>query len=224
MTSRWWIVPCLLFLCYLPFSSMIDLEVAHFFAVGERFRAPKWTWFVYTYGIIPGQVLFVVSCISLCVLFFRNIRSSLFFSSLYICLTLVIGGGLISHALFKQFWQRPRPKQTTLFGGKYPYCPAWKTYTGKKDRHLRSLPSGHATMGFYFFSLYFVGRRLRKKYISVFGMGVGWILGAVLCYARFSQGGHFLSDSILSLFVMWQTCYWLDRILEKFCEPETTHS
>lgn len=216
MTPRWWIVPLLLFVCYIPFSSLSDLEIANYFSLEGKFKAPKWTWLVYTYGIIPGQLLFVCSALAFLYLCLQRSRSQLFFASAYVCLTLIVGGGLVSHAIFKKFWQRPRPKQTTLFGGKYPYCPAWKPYKGKKDRHLRSLPSGHATMGFYFFSLFFVGRRLRKRLLSVFGAGAACVLGAILCFARLSQGGHFLSDSVLSLFIMWQTCYWLDRALENY--------
>lgn len=217
----WWTVPLALLFCYIPFSSIIDLKIAHFFSIAGKFKAPKWTWAVYTYGLIPGQILFA-SCLLTClVLFLQNVRSRLFFSSLYICLTLVIGGGVISHALFKQFWQRPRPKQTVLFGAKYPFCPIWKSYKGKKDRHLRSLPSGHATMGFYFLSLYFVGRRLKKIYLALFGIGMACFMGTLLSFVRFFQGGHFFSDSVLSLFIMWQTCYWLDRALgDYFVERE----
>jgi lipid A 4'-phosphatase len=92
----------------------------------------------------------------------------------------------------------------------------WKCYKGKKDRHLRSLPSGHASMGFYFLSLYFIGKRLRKKYLTLFGAGMALFLGTLLSFVRFSQGGHFFSDSVLSFFIMWQTCYWLDRLLEDY--------
>lgn len=222
--SLWWIIPLVLFCCYLPFSSLIDLKIAQFFSVGGKFKAPKWTWVVYTYGIIPGQLLFIGSLVTSLFLYCKKSRTPLFFSSLYICLTLIVGGGLVSHALFKQFWQRPRPKQTTLFGAKYPYCPVWKSYQGKKDRHLRSLPSGHASMGFYFFSLYFLGRRLRKKYLALFGMGAACLMGVLLSYARFAQGGHFFSDSVLSLFIMWQTCYILDRLLEDSIVQRKTDS
>ena len=224
LSYLWWMTPLLLFFCYIPFSSAIDLKIAHFFSIGGKFKAPKWTWDVYTYGLIPGQILFATSLLTCATLFLQNSRSRLFFSSLYICLTLVIGGGLISHALFKQFWQRPRPKQTILFGAKYPFCPIWKSYKGKKDRHLRSLPSGHATMGFYFFALYFLGRRLKKFYLALFGIGMACFMGTLLSFVRFFQGGHFFSDSVLSLIIMWQTCYWLDRALGDYFVAREAYS
>jgi membrane-associated PAP2 superfamily phosphatase len=224
ITSLWWIIPLALFLVYIPLSSIIDLKIADFFSVEGRFKAPKWTWSVYTYGLLPGQLLFLGSFFTTLYLFVHKNRSSSFFASLYICLVLIIGGGLVSHAVFKQFWQRPRPKQTTLFGAKYPYCPMWKLYKGKKDRNLRSLPSGHATMGFYFFSLYFVGRRLKKKYLALFGIGMACFLGTLLSFARFSQGGHFFSDSVLSLIIMWETCYWLNRWMENYFECQTSYA
>jgi lipid A 4'-phosphatase len=220
----WWLLPLVLFFCYIPFSSAIDLKIADFFSVEGRFKAPKWTWNVYTYGLIPGQILFVISIVTAFILYFPNARSRLFVPSIYICLVLIVGGGLVSHAIFKQFWQRPRPKQTTLFGAKYPFCPLWKSYKGKKDRNLRSLPSGHASMGFYFFALCFVGRRLKKKYLALFGITMACFMGTLLSFARFSQGGHFFSDSVLSLIIMWETCYWLDRVMGDYFDSREAYT
>lgn len=211
-SSLFWSIPLMLFLLYLPFCSTIDLNVAHFFSVNGRFNnAPKWTWLVYTYGLLPGQLLFAGSSITCLILFFLKSRGSPFFITLYLSLVLIVGGELISHVIFKQFWQRPRPKQTVLFGGKYPYCDMLTQYKGEKDRNLRSLPSGHTIMGFYFFSFIFLGRRLKKKSLVILGIALSLFLGGILTYSRLAQGGHFLSDIILTLLIMWQSAYWLDR-------------
>jgi len=207
-----WKIPLILFLLILPFSASIDLATSSFF-LGEhgRFQAPDWCWTVYRYGLRPGQLLFIGSC----ALFAIGIlirKRTLWISTLYLSLTLLVGSGIIGHGVLKRFWQRPRPKQVTLFGGSYPFCPIYTRYIGPADRHLRSLPSGHATMGFYFFSLYFLGRRMRRRWIKIAGLLTACGMGALLAWARLSQGGHYLSDIATSALIMWLTAYWLDRI------------
>lgn len=209
-SSLFWIIPLVLFCLYLPFCSAIDLYVAHFFSVDRQCSAPHWTWLVYTYGLIPGQLLFIGSGVICLILFVLRARTLPFFIALYLSLVLIVGGGLISHGLIKQFWQRPRPKQTTLCGGTYPYCDIFTRYSGEKDRNLRSLPSGHTTMGFYFFSFIFLGIRLKRRFLTIAGIVLSIILGGILSYARLVQGGHFLSDIILSLLIMWQSAYWIE--------------
>lgn len=133
----------------------------------------------------------------------------------YIFLTLLVGSGLCGHAILKQFWARPRPKQTMLFGGKYPYHPVWKPYLGDKDRYLRSLPSGHATMGFYFFALYRLGRRMQKRWLAITGLFTALLLGGLLSWVRMAQGGHFFSDITISCLIMWLSACFLEPILLK---------
>lgn len=204
-------IPIVLFLVYVPMSSFLDLQIATFFAnVQHKFHPPSWTWTVYRYGLIPGQLLFVVSFCTLCVGIFFWRKSPVTKASLYLSLTLVIGSGGVGHAMLKQFWPRPRPKQSILFGGKYPYLPLWKPYTGNKDRNLRSLPSGHATMGFYFFALYFVGKRYQKRWLACTGMLVAILLGGLLGWIRMAQGGHYFSDIVVSCLIMWLSAAVLD--------------
>ena len=214
-----WLLPILLFLAYLPYASALDLAVAqHFLQPDGRFHPPSWCLFIYTYGLIPGQILFVGSVLLLVASPFSTCLRRFRRHALYIALTLIIGSGVFGHAVFKQFWDRPRPKQVVLFGGKYPYCPLTSPYRGPSDRFLRSLPSGHATMGFYFLSLYFVGRHLGRRWISRGGLCITIGLGTLVAWARLAQGGHFLSDIIVSIGLMWMTAYWLHRFM--FERPE----
>ena len=195
-------------------GSELDLAIARYFLRPDgRFHAPAWCLFVYTYGLIPGQLLFFGSSFFFIASSFSARFKRVRWPALYIALTLIIGSGFFGHAIFKQFWNRPRPKQVVLFGGKYPYCSLTSPYTGPSDRFLRSLPSGHATMGFYFLSLFFVGKRLGRRWIRRGGLCITVSLGTLVAWARLAQGGHFLSDIIVSMGLMWMTAYWLDQFM-----------
>ncbi len=219
-----WKLPLLCFLLYLPFVDAVDHVVASYF-LGDhsKFHAPAWSWAVYKYGLIPGQLLCAASALIFVASFFAHRLSSLQRPALYLCLTLAIGSGLFGHALFKQFWERPRPKQVALYGGTYPFCSLTTPYRGPADRHLRSLPSGHATMGFYFFALYFLGRRLGRRWLAWTGLCMAIVLGGLLSWVRLAQGGHFFSDIIVSMLLMWLSAYWVDRVyahISKRCQSQ----
>jgi membrane-associated phospholipid phosphatase len=220
-SSLFWKIPLIFFLVLLPFSAGIDLAIARFF-VGEtgRFQAPAWCWTVYRYGLRPGQCLFIVSN-ALLIIGILIRKKGVWNSALYISLTLFIGSGVIGHGVLKRFWQRPRPKQITLFGSTYPFCPIYTRYVGPADRHLRSLPSGHATMGFYFFSLYFLGRRTKKSWLKILGLIAACTMGGLLSWIRLYQGGHYFSDIVTSALIMWLTAYFLDRLFAKLSTEDT---
>ena len=208
------LLPISLFLVYLPFSHLIDQTIASFFlGQSSKFTPPPIALFIYKYGLIPGQLLFLTATIVLITSFLSKKVSSLRLPSLYIMLTLFIGSALISNVLLKQYWTRPRPKQVFLYGGGYPYCPIFIKYTGKTNRPLRSLPCGHSTMGFCFFTLFFIGKRYKSKPLTVIGLCTGSLAGLVISYARMAQGGHFFSDVVLSFLIMWLTAYFLDRLV-----------
>jgi membrane-associated PAP2 superfamily phosphatase len=70
-------------------------------------------------------------------------------------------------------------------------------------------------MGFYFFSLVFLGRQQRNKKLVQCGWGMALGLGAALSLARIAQGGHFLSDTLFSGLIMWGTAWALAKMLLK---------
>lgn len=216
-----WVIPLILFVLLLIFADALDIAVSSYFIGGkEKFQAPAWTWTIYRYGLRPGQYLFFASTI-ICIISCITRKPKTLVYSLYVSLCLIIGSGCIGHGLLKRYWQRPRPKQTVLYGGKYPYCPLIVRYIGPADRHLRSLPSGHATMGFYFFSVYFLGRRMKKKWVQYMGLGLSIFFGFLLSWIRLYQGGHFFSDIVCAGLIMWYTAYILDRL---FYFRQDTHA
>lgn len=119
----------------------------------------------------------------------------------YLLLVMVIAPGLLVNALMKEGWGRPRPRQIEEFGGDEVYERVWE-YDGAS--YGKSFPSGHAAMGFFFFSLYFLLRREGRKAIYLW-LGVALGLGFLLGFTRMAQGGHFPSDVVWSAGV----CYFV---------------
>ncbi|MCE2981992.1 MAG: phosphatase PAP2 family protein, partial [Parachlamydia sp.] len=111
-------------------------------------------------------------------------------------------------------WGRPRPRQVQAFGGTHPFIPFYQPSFHALER-FKSFPSGHSSMGFYFFSLVFLGRQQRNKKLVQCGWGMALGLGAALSLARIAQGGHFLSDTLFSGLIMWGTAWALAKMLLK---------
>ncbi len=109
---------------------------------------------------------------------------------LFFILLMLIGPGLVVNSVFKEHWGRPRPREIVQFGGQKTFLKVWqKGQSGNGS----SFPSGHASMGFFLLSPYFLLRRRFKKWAWTFlglGLGFGLLMGLV----RMMQGGHFASD------------------------------
>ncbi len=119
----------------------------------------------------------------------------------FVVLSGLIGPGLITNALLKEFWGRPRPRELIEFGGQSQFEPVF-TYDAASEG--LSFPCGHATMGFLFLAGYFLFRRHRRGLADGFLFG-GLAAGSVMGLARMAQGGHFLSDVIWAGIVCWFT-------------------
>lgn len=223
-------LPILLFALFAPFSVQLDIAASSYFFNPESLQFssfPLWDFF-YNFGTLPALLTAIGALV---LLFF-----SLFFAPLFrfrkslilLVLTLGIGSGLIAHGLLKDHWGRPRPRQTSLFGGAYPYVPFYvphfhgtkKTIPEKQTvnspgniEKLRSFPCGHCTMGFFFFALMFAFRRHGKPGLSVLALAFALVLGFFLSLSRIAVGGHFLSDTLASLAIMWLTAAILDHYL-----------
>jgi len=133
--------------------------------------------------------------------------------ALAMVLTLVIGAGLITNIGFKGYWGRPRPKQIIEFGGHHAYRPFWRPNFHTQGDPQRSFPSGHVAMGFYFLSLWLVGKRYRILTLKVLGLSLTVFLGGGLMVARVAQGGHFVSDVIVSPILMWYVAKGVDWLI-----------
>lgn len=134
----------------------------------------------------------------------------------FLLLALAIGPGLVTHDLLKDHWGRPRPVQTTPFGGSEDFVAAGLRGDGCEKNC--SFVSGHAAMGFYLLSLGYVVRR-RRTFWHVAGIAAGMAIGA----ARIVQGKHFLSDVLFTYFVVWACSLALDTIMRRVRESPEPH-
>lgn len=177
-----------------------DLFLANLFydAQADRWLGPeigsmKW---LYLYGVLPalicGIVASIVAILGFSIPWLRPFRRI----SLYFFLVLALGSGLIANALLKQYWGRPRPSQVLKFGGTQNFEPSlW--YDALSTGH--SFPSGHATMGFYFFSLALLLNGQAR--FAAFALALGF--GSILGFSRITYGGHFFTDVLWSGIIMW---------------------
>ncbi len=117
--------------------------------------------------------------------------------STFLLLVLLIGPGIIVHPLLKDNWDRPRPRDVQQFNGELQFTPAF-IMTDQKGKN-QSFASGHAAMGFYFMAFAWV---FRKRRLFIAGLLIGTLVGA----GRIVQGGHFLSDTLTSAFIVYFTC------------------
>jgi len=127
--------------------------------------------------------------------------------ALYIFLVIVLGPVVVVNLVFKDHWGRPRPVHVSEFGGPHHYVPPLQI--GGTDE--KSFPCGHCSVGFAFFSLYFLSRRHKTLYFML-TMAVALTLGLT----RMTAGGHFISDILWSgylvFLVAWLTYYgWYER-------------
>ena len=168
--------------------------------------------FLYDYGTLPAVVLAAASF----VLFIASFRLPRVLpyrrETLFLVLLLIIGPGLVVNVIFKDHWGRPRPREIETFSGQERFLPAWdKGLSGSG----KSFPSGHASMGFYLFSPYFLLRGTSRKRTgwSLFFLFLGLGYGTLMGVGRMIQGGHFASDVIWSAGFVYLCGWGLCRLL-----------
>lgn len=197
-------LPLFFLILFAPFSQEIDLFISsNFYINGSFSKNPIWDLF-YNYGPYPAFITAFI-CV---VLLLKQPRTML----LYI-LTFGIGGGLITQALLKTFWIRPRPCQIDIFGGINHYQPFWISAT-KLGHKFKSMPCAHCTSGFVFFALIFMGMRLKNRPLTFLGFFLVIFLGGGLSLARIAKGGHFISDVLVGMIIMWVSAVSVDAFLK----------
>jgi lipid A 4'-phosphatase len=113
----------------------------------------------------------------------------------YVVLVLALGAGLIVNLGFKDQFGRARPRDVTEFGGDRKFTAAFAVST--ECRKNCSFSSGEAAAGFFSIAIvYALGRRRRAVAAAV-------AFGALVSLARIASGAHFLSDTVVSFFIMW---------------------
>jgi membrane-associated PAP2 superfamily phosphatase len=137
---------------------------------------------------------------------------------MFLFLTVIIGPGLVINAVFKDHFDRPRPRDVQAFGGEELYVPP--LMPGQSGN---SFPCGHCSVAFAWGAFYLLWRRrhpARAGTVLVASIIVGLLMGV----ARMAAGGHFLSDVLWSAVLTWSTLlllYWsIMRIPWREDQPE----
>ena len=123
---------------------------------------------------------------------------------LYVLLVLGLGSGLIVNVLLKEHLGRARPARTTVYDGRYAFSPLFVP-----TRHPGySCTSGHAAAAFSLLAFAMADRRRRRFWYTT-----ALLYGSAVGVARISAGGHFFSDVMGSLFIVYITAGVLYRIM-----------
>lgn len=148
-------------------------------------------------------------------------RESLRRHGVFLLLTVVIGPGLVINAVFKDHWNRPRPRDIVELGGAMRYAPPILP-TGDGGA---SFPCGHCSVAFLYAAGWWVWKR-RRPVLARVSLAVGIVAGFALGLGRMSAGGHFLSDvvwsALLALGIAHALYYYVLRIPAAESAPEDT--
>lgn len=208
-----WLLPILCFAFIAPFTPWLDLKLSAYFYKDGHFSHDPFLKAAYDYAALPVDIVMAFSLITLGGSYFIPNLKRLRPYALYFILVITIGAGIITHVFLKDHWGRPRPKQIEQFGGSQEFRPFYKPNFFNQPEPSKSFACGHCSVGFFFFVFIFVGKRLKKKGIFYFGVLSSLSLGILFSYARIAQGGHFLSDTLMTALIMWLTSFVLDRVI-----------
>jgi lipid A 4'-phosphatase len=114
---------------------------------------------------------------------------------LYLFAVLILGAGLIVNAVLKDQLGRARPRDIAEFGGSRQFTPAY--VLSRECARNCSFPTGDGAAAFFSLAVASVLRRRRALFVA------GISLGVAVSLSRIAAGAHFLSDTVVSFFVMW---------------------
>ncbi|SEH49287.1 phosphatase PAP2 family protein [Magnetospirillum fulvum] len=125
--------------------------------------------------------------------------------AVYLLACLALGPGLAVNVVLKDNWGRPRPSTIAEFSGPKTYVRPFVLSDQCNDNC--SFSSGHAALGFWAVAFALLAPP-RRRQLSV---AAALLFGSLVGLARIAQGGHFLSDVLVSGLLVSGLCLWLHR-------------
>ena len=184
---------------------LIDIYVSSLFYEpyeGFLLRAHKYKIVgLFRHGIIYLSYVIVTTMVLLCIIrvfrpkFNAPIATK---SAVFIILSFLIVPIFLVDFTLKEHWGRARPYQTTEFSGSSQFSKAF--VISDQCQSNCSFISGEAANAFAYLAFIFLATR-RRKLVATCVLTMACLVGLM----RMAQGGHFLSDVVLSA--------WLDYLV-----------
>lgn len=171
-----------------------------FFSVENGFIYKK-NFLVYQiYKLLPWLTkLFVLFCVIYLVYItikYRSLKKIIRSGVFFLFITAIVSPGLIVNEGFKENFGRARPSQIEEFNGTKDFTRAFKI--SNQCEHNCSFSSGHAAMGYFFSAIAYTTSLLYFNRIYIAGV----VFGSIVGLSRIMMGGHFLSDVVVSAFIV----------------------
>lgn len=115
---------------------------------------------------------------------------------IYIILVLALAPGGIVNSLLKEHWGRARPNQIIKFGGDKKFTPAFIL----SDQGGNSFSCGHGAAAFSLLGFALLATKRKRLWITL-----ALSYGVLVSFARIIGGGHFISDTVTSFFIVYIT-------------------
>jgi lipid A 4'-phosphatase len=196
----------------------LDIRVSRLFYVPDspagpwpHYENPLWR-VLYASDTYLTLTLAAVGLVSIAIGASRRGRRQFVRYGLFILISIMLGAGLLTNMIFKEYWGHPRPDSVVQFGGNLAYLPPLaKGVRGNGE----SFPSGHVSIAFSFIAIWFLLRRTRPRAAAVCLVAVV-ALGALEGMGRILRGRHFLSDVLWGAYIPYFVCFVLYYSVFKF--------
>ncbi|MCC7408197.1 MAG: phosphatase PAP2 family protein [Phycisphaeraceae bacterium] len=177
----------------------VDQSVARWFSdpalpgVWHGKQHQPWLW-IYEHGPKVGWAMVYVSIAGLLVGLYRPAWRVHRWRFLAMVLSAILGPWLLVNELLKRCWGRDRPIELHEFGGTRDFLPWWHPLGPSGGA---SFVSGHVSMAMVLLAVALVlPGRYRLGRVLAFAVVI--VYAGLTAYARMAQGGHFLSDTLIS--------------------------
>ena len=172
----------------------LDLIVAgHFFEAGQFIgRGPAGEWTRRFFYDAPYALLAVMLLAFVGRLRGRFRRGPDGRAILFVIASLALGPGLLVNGVLKETSHRPRPEQTTEFGGPWRFRP-YETFDGACARNCSFVSGEVATSAWTL-----APALLAPPAFRPFAIGAALLFTAATALLRMAFGGHYLSDVLLA--------------------------